>query len=180
MHPDPAYTRPAPIKRDDGLASFSCGNAAMDAWLKTHALDNEGKASRTYVVSQRGSVVAYYTLAMGCINVKEMPRRLRHNLPNQVPVTVLGRLAVDNEHTGHGLGSALLREAMQRTIEVSEHVGVRALIVHAIDDEAARFYERYGFVPFPGEERSLILPLETIARAIAPQRGEPRPAESRG
>jgi GNAT superfamily N-acetyltransferase len=139
----------------------------MDNWLKRHALDNEGKASRTYVVAERDVVVAYYTLAVGCLNLKSLPRRLRHNLPEQVPVMVLGRLAVDTEHSGQGIGGGLLREALQRTVQVAGQVGIRALVVHAIDDAAVRFYTRIGFSALPGEPRSLILPIETIIRAFA-------------
>jgi len=139
----------------------------MDSWLKKHAIDDEGRASRTYVVAVRSQVVAYYTLAMGCMNVRTLPRKIRQNLPEQVPITVLGRLAVDVEHSGKGIGSALLQEAMQRTLEVAEHVGVRALVVHAIDNEAAQFYERFGFVRFPAGSLMLILPIETIADAIS-------------
>jgi GNAT superfamily N-acetyltransferase len=147
----------------------------MDSWLKRHALDNEGKASRTYVVTEREVVVAYYTLAVGCLNLKSLPRRLRHNLPEQVPVMVLGRLAVDTEHSGQGIGSCMLREALQRTVQVAEQVGIRALVVHAINDEAVQFYTRIGFTALPGEPRSLLMPIETIIRAFA----APEPDERR-
>jgi GNAT superfamily N-acetyltransferase len=163
---DVRYTVPTPINSSHALASFACGNQAMDSWLKKHALENEGKASRTYVVTAGSAVIAYYTLAMGCLNVFAMPKKLRQNLPNQVPVTVLGRLAVDNEHSGKGIASGLLREAMQRTLGVAEHVGVRALLVNLIDDEAGTFYKRFGFVPLAGTPSTLILPIETIASAI--------------
>lgn len=128
---------------------------------------NEGKSSRTFVVCDDGNtVLAYYTLATGSVARTEMPRRIRHDLPNPVPIMVLGRLAVDNRCRGLKLGSALLREAMLRTLRVSEQAGVRALVVHAIDDEAVTFYKRYAFQIFPPETRTLLLPVETIAAAL--------------
>ncbi|MDF7776296.1 GNAT family N-acetyltransferase [Sphingomonas sp. AOB5] len=160
------YARPTPITSQHRLAEFSCGNSSMDSWLKKHAIHDEGRASRTYVVTVRAQVVAYYTLAVGCMTLSALPRKIRQNLPQQVPITVLGRLAVDIEHAGKGIGRALLCEAMQRTLEVAEHVGVRALVVHAIDSDAALFYEQFGFLRFPAGSLILLLPIETIAQAI--------------
>lgn len=108
-------------------------------------MTNEGTSSRTFVVCDDGdTVVGYYTLATGSVARTEVPRRIRHNLPNPVPIMVLGRLAVDKRYQGLKLGSALLREAMLRTLRVSEQAGVRALVVHEIDDEAVAFYTCYG------------------------------------
>lgn len=161
------YKPPTSIDAAHVVSAFSSGNRAMDRWLKSHAVGNEGKASRTYVVTDEANVViAYYSLAMGGIHVRELPRRFRHDNPTQVPVTILGRLAVDGQHAGRGLGSALLREAMQRTVQVGRHVGVRALLVHAVDEFAERFYRRYAFIPLPGASKTLILPLESIEAAV--------------
>jgi predicted N-acetyltransferase YhbS len=136
--------------------------------LRAHALDNEGKASRTFVVTlaEGGVIVAYYTLAAGSVILREIPRRQRQGLPNPVPVMVLGRLAVDCNHHGRGLGKALLRQAMQRTLTVSREAGVRALIIHAIDDEAVNFYARYGFQHFPAGTRTMMMMIETMAGAL--------------
>jgi predicted N-acetyltransferase YhbS len=140
----------------------------MNRWLREHAFDNEGRSSRTYVVTDGGdTVIAYYALATGRVDLKELPRRMRHDQPPVVPVILLGRLAVDSEHAGQGIGSHLLKEAMLRTLEVSNLVGVRALIVHAIDDHAADFYRRYGFLSSPTGDYSLILPVETISSAVS-------------
>ena len=171
--PKPLYATPTPITADHRLDGFDCGKPPLDAWLKTHALDNEGKASRTYVVEAAtgegaGTVVAYYTLAAGSVTREEVPKKLRHGLPNPVPVMVLGRLAVDKHHTGKGLGPALLREALQRTAEASRIAGIRALIVHAIDDDAVTFYTKFGFQIFPAGTRTLFLPIETLRQSIAP------------
>jgi GNAT superfamily N-acetyltransferase len=161
------YEPPVRIAPEHILAAFTSGNHTMDEWLKTHALGNEGKASRTYVVTDTSkTVVAYYSLAMGGIKATELPRRLRHDNPTEVPVTILGRLAVDSEHGGKGLGSFLLKEAMLRTLQAAHHVGVRALLVHAVDEAAERFYEKFAFVRLPGSTKTLILPIETLEKTV--------------
>ena len=158
-----------PTRIDSGhlVAGFSCGNTPMNAWLKHHALANEARASRTYVVAdEANSVVAYYSLAMGALERSALPGKLRHDLPPEVPVAVLGRLAVDNEHSGQGLGGALLAEGIRRTLQLANEIGVRGLVVHAIDDHAAGFYRQYAFVSLPGSPMSLILPVETMTTAL--------------
>jgi GNAT superfamily N-acetyltransferase len=169
--PKRPYTQPEPITAGHRLDSFACGKQPLDDWLKAHALANEDKASRTYVVAVQagdsaGDVAAYYALAYGSLILAEVPRKIRHGLPNPVPVMVLGRLAVDQKHSGQGLGPALLREAMQRTAQAAEIAGLRALIVHAIDDEAVSFYAKYGFQIFPAGTRTMILPIEALRQAI--------------
>ena len=165
--PEALYAPPGPITARHNLASFSCGNVGLDAWLREHALANEGKASRTYVVTHSGdTVIAYYALATGRLGLTELPKKMRRNQPPFIPVILLGRLAVDCDHNGHGLGSFLLREAMIRTLEVSALVGVRALLVHAIDGDAVRFYGRFGFTLSPSSPYSLILPLEVIEKTL--------------
>lgn len=167
----PAYSSPTPITADHRLDGFECGKAPLDEWLKAHALENEGKASRTYVVTAQtgadaGNVVAYYTLANGSVTREEVPRKIRQGLPNPVPTMVLGRLAVDKGHAGKGIGPGLLREAVQRTSQASQIAGIRALIVHAIDDNAVGFYAKYGFQVFPSGSRTMFLPIETLMQAI--------------
>lgn len=165
------YDRPRPISGDDNLQAFNCGKQALDDFPKHKALKNEGKASRTYVVCSAGGedagrVVAYSSLAAGAVAHEEVPGWAKRNMPNPIPVFILGRLAVDSRHQAKGLGSALLREAMQRTLEASRQVGARALIVHAIDDEATNFYVGYGFQRFPIDSRTLFLPIETLVEAL--------------
>jgi GNAT superfamily N-acetyltransferase len=158
---------PEPLQPHHRLNRFDCGKPALSDWLRAHAPSNEGKASRTFVVpDEDGYVCGYYTLATGSVARTELPRKLRHNLPNPAPVMVLGRLAVDRLHHGSGIGAAMLREALTRTLRVAEQAGVRALIVHAIDDDAVNFYTRYGFQIFPPETRTLLLPVETITAAV--------------
>ena len=165
------YLAPQPITADHRLDGFECGKPVLDAWLKVRALANEGRASRSYVIvaatgAQSGAVVAYYTLATGGVALRDLQSKYRHNLPDPVPVMVLGRLAVDHRHAGHRLGASMLREALRRTLQVSRAAGVRMLSVHAIDDAAVAFYLRYGFREFPAGSRTMFLPVETIAAAL--------------
>ena len=165
------YSQPRPIESGDNLAAFDCGKPPLNDFLKQQALKNEGKASRTYVVSaQTGEdasrVVAYYTLAAGAVSHDDAPGWAKRNMPDPLPAIVLGRLAVDRKHQGKALGAHLLREAIQRTLESSTQIGVRVLIVHAIDDEAINFYVPFGFRRFPTDSRTLFLPVETLAKAL--------------
>lgn len=163
----PRYKPPEPITSDHRVDGFESGKAPLDDWLRAHAVENEGRASRTFVVTDAGrDVQGYYTLATGSVTRQEVPRKLRQNLPNPVPVMVLGRLAIDRQHQGKGLGPALLKDAMSRTLRVSLEAGVRALIVHAIDDDAVTFYAKYGFQVFPPETQTLFLPIETLHAAL--------------
>jgi GNAT superfamily N-acetyltransferase len=165
------YSQPRPIEGGDNLAAFDCGKPPLDEFLKQHALKNEGKASRTYVVQAQigedaGRVVAYYTLAAGAVSHHNAPGWATRNMPDPLPAVILGRLATDTKHQGKGIGKHLLREAMQRALEFATQVGVRVLIVHAIDDEAISFYVPFGFRRFPTDGRTLFLPIETIAKAL--------------
>jgi len=165
------YSQPRAIDKGDDLTAFDCGKPPLDEFLKQHALKNEGKASRTYVVAAQsgedaGKIVAYYTLAAGAVSHDKAPSWAKRNMPNPLPAIVLGRLAVDRKHQGHSIGRHLLREAMQRSLEASAQIGARVLIVHAIDDEAINFYVALGFRRFPTDSRTLFLPIETIVAAL--------------
>jgi GNAT superfamily N-acetyltransferase len=165
------YSQPRPIEQGDDLAAFDCGKPPLNEFLKQRALKNEGKASRTYIVTAQtgedtGKVVAYYTLAAGAVSHDNAPGWAKRNLPDPLPAVVLGRLTIDSKHQGKGIGKHLLREAMQRSLEFAAQVGVRVLIVHAIDDDAIGFYVPFGFRRFPTDGRTLFLPIETIAAAL--------------
>ena len=154
---------PEPLTAMHDVASFECGEATLDRWLKTKALRNEGRgASRTYVVCAGQPVVAHYCLATGSVASEIAPSRIRRNMPDPIPVIVFGRLAVDLAWQRHGLSKALLRDAILRTIQVSELVGVKALLVHALSDPAVGFYEAQGFHPSPTNDRTLFLPLSEV------------------
>lgn len=159
-------TRPRPIDAGDNLSQFDCGEESLNEWLRQRALASEGISARTYVVRDGRLVVGYYCLATGGVARANMPRKIRHGLPDPVPVMLLGRLAVDRAYRSKGIGGGLLVDTFQRTLQVSAEVGVRAVVVHAIDDEAHAFYTRYGFVEFPPSSRTLFMPLEWAAKAL--------------
>lgn len=148
------------------IAGFDCGKPELNRWLAERARSSEGRTARTFVVTDEGRVVAFYRLSTGSIIRAEMPRKLRHNTPEAVPVLVMGRLAVDLRYQGRGLGRALLREAIMRSLSISAEVGFLALVVHVIDDSAIPFYLSCSFVPSPTDPRTFVLPLATARDAI--------------
>lgn len=167
----PAYAAPRPITGADAVESFDCGKEPLNDFLTHRAIKNEGRSARTYVVTatagqHAGRVAGYYTLAMGAITHEDAPGWAKRNMPDPLPVVVLGRLAVDVNHQRKGIASGLLRDAFQRTLEATRGVGARALILHAIDDEAIGFYTPFGFRRFPTDGRTMFLPVETIANAL--------------
>ena len=163
----PSLSAPEPLGHHHDLSRFDCGKAPLNDWLRRHALRNEGRASRTFVVCQGDVVVGYYALAVGSVESKDAPRAVRKNMPPQVPVLVLGRLAVDLGHHGRGMGAGLLRDALRRALSVAAEVGVRAILVHAIDAEVVPFYTQYGFKAFPEGSLTFFLPMEEVAEALA-------------
>ena len=157
-------TPPEPLGDAHGLARFDSGVATFDDWLRRRARANQaGGASRTYVVAIDEVVVGYYCLSSGAVAAIDTPSSVRRNMPDPIPVTLLGRLAVDLSQQGRGLGTALLQDAVLRTLQAARIVGVRGLLVHAISDATRLFYERHGFVPSPGNPMSLILSLKARA-----------------
>ena len=163
-----SLSAPEPLAPDHQLDGFSCGQEALDAWLKTRARRNEREgASRTYVVCEDRAVVGYYALAVGAVIAAEAPGKVRRNMPDPIPVMVLGRLAIDQIRQSQGLGSALLRDAILRTLQAAEIGGIRALLVHALDDEAARFYQHHGFMPSPIDPATLMITLKDATQAIS-------------
>ena len=143
------------------VEDFACGEAVLDDWLKRRALANQlSGASRTFVVvDNTNRVYGYYDLAAGTVAHQLTPGTIKRNMPNPIPVLVLGRLAVDKQAQGNKLGAALLQDAVQRAVGVASHVGVRALLVHALHENAKRFYQYYGFVESPLAPLTLMLRL---------------------
>ena len=159
----PTITTPAPLSDKHDLSDFSCGESLLDQWLRQRAGRNEGRgASRTYVVCEDNIVVAYYSLAVGSIEHTFAPGHIRRNMPEPIPVMVLGRLAVDTRHRGKSIGTALVRDALLRTFRVAGEVGIRALLVHALHERAAGFYKRLGFVQSPFDPLMLFLGLKEL------------------
>ena len=150
---------PVLLRQDHQINSFVCGETVLDEWLKRRALANNiSGASRTFVVADDNhEVMGYYALAAGAVAHQESNRAIRQNMPDPIPVMVLARLAVDVRAQGMKLGAALLRDAVQRCIQVSQNAGVRALLVHALNDKARQFYEHYGFKTAPAHPMTLML-----------------------
>lgn len=149
------------------VAAFDCGMPELDDWLKKRALANQATgASRTYVVCAGGRVVGYYALATGSVGHAQAPGRVRRNMPDPVPVMILGRLAVDRAWRGRDLGRSLLRDAVLRTLQAAKIGGIRAILVHAISDEARRFYEHYGFAASPIDPLTLMITVADAERAL--------------
>lgn len=149
------------------LAAFGCGIASLDDWLKRRARPNQlSGASRTYVVCDRSSVVAYYALASGGVAVAATPGRFRRNMPDPIPVVILGRLAVDSTQQGRGLGRALFRDAGQRVVQAADTIGIRGILVHAISEEARTFYLALGCEASPLDPMTLMVTLADVRAAL--------------
>ena len=145
---------PTPLSDKHDTSQFDCGNDTLNDWLIKRALKNQDSgASRSFVICRENKVIGYYALASGSVERLAAPGTIARNMPDPIPVAVLGRLAVDKKYQHQRLGSALLKDAMLRTLTVAQNVGVRALLVHAISEDAKRFYLNYGF------QESLIDPM---------------------
>jgi predicted N-acetyltransferase YhbS len=160
-------TAPSPLAGEHELEEFNSGTPPLDEWLKRRARQNEASgASRTYVIAEGRRVVGYYGLAAGSVLHEVATSRVRRNMPDPVPVALLGRLAVDRQWQGRSLGAALLRDAVLRVIGAAGTIGVRALLVHAISDEAKAFYEHWGFRPSATDPMTLMITIEEAQKML--------------
>lgn len=155
---------PQPLASAHRLDDFACGEGVLDEWLKRRAMANQlSGASRTFVVTDTNDqVYGYYALAAGAVAHHAATSSVRRNMPDPVPVMVLGRLAVDHRAQGIQLGAALLQDAVNRTVMVSSHTGVRALLVHALNEPAKAFYSHFGFQASPFDPMTLMLRLTHV------------------
>ncbi|MGB5726328.1 MAG: GNAT family N-acetyltransferase [Thiogranum sp.] len=161
-------TPPEPITTAHNVESFACGVPVLDEWLKRRALKNEiSGASRTFVVCSNDQVIGYYALATGSVGHRDTPGKVRRNMPDPIPVIVLGRLAIDERWQHAGLGRSLLRDAILRTLSVSQQAGVKALLVHTLSEDAKQFYLRNGFLVSPLDPMTLIISLQDAAHNFA-------------
>ena len=152
---------PILLATDHQLDDFACKVDSLNDWLKKRAYQNQlSGASRTYVVLEGKRVVGYYCLASGALELNDAPTQVRRNMPNPIPVAILGRLAVDKSFQGKGLGVALLQDAVVRTAQAGGILGIRGLLVHDLSIEAKAFYEHLGFVASPTLPLTLILSLK--------------------
>jgi GNAT superfamily N-acetyltransferase len=162
---------PEPLADRHDVSHFSCGtHPSLDHWLRGQARPSEGLSARTYVVSstaEPGRVVGYFAIATAVEERNALPSaKLRRGMPAQVPLLLIGRLAVDAAWQGRGLGSALLADALKRCLAASEIAGIRGVVAHAIDDTAAGFYENHGFIRSPLGERVMLMPIETVRALV--------------
>jgi GNAT superfamily N-acetyltransferase len=143
---------PEPLEASHVLEGFNSASLSLNRWLKERAMFNEREgASRTFVICERESnhVMGYYCLAQGAIGHDVVSAKFKRNMPNPIPMTVLGRLAVDVRFTGRGFGQALLKDAVLRCRAAGKIAGARGIFVQALDEEAAGFYVKFGFVRSP-------------------------------
>lgn len=155
---------PQPLAAIHRLNDFECGEHALDDWLKRRAMNNQfSGASRTFVVVDEGNRVrGFYAMAAGAVSHQLATSAVRRNMPDPVPVMVLGRLAVDRHAQGFKLGAAMLQDAVNRAIAVAQNAGVRALLVHALHEHAKQFYQHYGFQQSPQHPMTLMLRLDAV------------------
>ncbi|WP_414694626.1 GNAT family N-acetyltransferase [Phenylobacterium sp.] len=170
-----AFRAPEPLRPEHDLQDFSNErHPALDDWLKDRARGSEGLSARTYVVCAAAppeQVVGYYAIATATAHRVGLPSaKLRRGMPEEVPLLLIGRLAVDRNFQGRGLGSALLVDALQRCAAAARIAGVRGVLAHAIDQEAVNFYARHGFIAAPPlGERTMLMPIEILLATFADQ-----------
>lgn len=158
---------PERLRPQHDCSNFRNGkHASLDEWLRERALASEGLSARTYVICNANAparVVGYYAISTAMEQRVALPRaKLRRGMPEQVPLLLIGRLAIDRAFQGMGLGTDLLADALRRCLAASEIAGVRGVIAHAIDEDAVRFYQHHGFLVSPLGERVMLLSIETV------------------
>lgn len=162
-----AVLAPERLTPQHDLSEFRNGkHDSLDVWLRDRALASEGLSARTYVVCAGKSpnrVVGYYAISTAMAHRSSLPgAKLRRGMPDEVPLLLIGRLAVDMTHQRRGLGTDLLIDALRRCLNAADTAGARAVITHAIDDDAMSLYERHGFLRCPLGERTMLMPIETV------------------
>lgn len=160
---------PEPLTAVHDVSRFSCGKPSLDRWLKTRALSNQEKGfTAVMVVHEANRVIGYYGLAPTGVLPATLPRSIRTGQPpDPVPCLLLGQLAADQNYRGRGIGSGLLQHALQRCVTAARLIGGRALIVNAVDGEAADFWRRWGFIPSRDDQLILFRSIADIATSVA-------------
>ena len=160
------FSAPKALALGHDFTGFDCGEPELNDWLKRRALANQvSGASRTFVVTDGGlRVMGFYALAAGAVAHRDATGAVRRNMPEPIPVVVLARLAVDRNAQGVKLGAALLKDAVQRSIAVAQNTGVRALLVHVLNDAAKALYEHYGFAASPTHAMTLMVRLPASSK----------------
>ena len=167
MSDEPRYTAPAHIEEHHELTAFDCGQPELNAWLRRQALRNEASGAwPTYVTGVEGRIVGYYALATGAAARAAATGKVRRQMPDPIPVMIIGRLAVDARYQGRGLGYGLLRSALLRTLHVATQTGIRAVLLHAMTADAKRFYQRAGFHESPVDPMTMMIAIADIEKAL--------------
>ena len=162
-----ALSAPVLLADHHELDNFHSGEAALDEWLKKRALANHaGGASRVFVTCEGNRVAGYYALSSSSITAAIVPGRFRRNMPDPIPVVLLGRLAVDNTWQGKGVGRSMFRDAAMRVSQAADTIGVRGIIVHAISQDARNFYLALGFTECAEAPMTLVVTLQDIRAAL--------------
>lgn len=156
------------LRRDHLVEGFDCGREALNRYLRRYAWQNQqAGAAQTYLGIADEAIIGYHTLAVGQVTIDDAPARLTKGLAKHpVPIMLLARLATDRRWQGQGVGRALLKDAIQRTLQAADIAGIRALAVHAKDREARRFYEHFDFVPSPTDPLHLFILPKDLRRAL--------------
>ncbi|MBT9589602.1 MAG: GNAT family N-acetyltransferase [Thiobacillus sp.] len=159
---------PVSLGAQHQLESFDCGKPALNAWLVHHARQAQGSGSaKTFVVADDDRVAGFFSLTVGQVDSLDAPERIRKGMGQYpVPVVILARLAVSKRDQGQGIGAALLQDAIRRTLVIAEQAGIRAMLTHPIDEDATRFYTRFGFIASPLREQQLLLLLKDARRWV--------------
>lgn len=159
---------PAPLSADHDLSDFDCREPALNAWLKERALKNESRFSRSYVVCDGNSVVAYYCISAGSVERSAAPGKVRRNASDAVPVSVIGRLAVDHRYARRGLGADILADALRRVAMAAQTIGIAAVMVQAKDAKAKAFYLACAeFLEWPEGSKTLWLPMDVVVTGLS-------------
>ncbi len=165
---------PVPLSKEHRLESFDCGKPILNDWLRRHAhTAGASRSAKTFVVTaDEDIVVGYYSLTVGQVEPAVAPARLCKGMGRYpIPVVILARLAVSLECQNRSIGRGLLQDAILRTLSIADHAGIRALMNHPMDDSAAAFYLRFGFIPSPLQERQLVLLLKDARRLLSTATG---------
>ena len=159
---------PEPLGPQHRLEGFDCGKPALTDWLVRHARQAQGSGSaKTFVVADDDRVAGYFSLTVGQIDTLDASARVRKGMGQYpLPVVILARMAVPTSDQGRGIGFGLLQDAIRRTMLIAEQAGIRAMLTHPIDEVAARFYSRFGFIASPLRERQLLLLLKDARRWV--------------
>ena len=166
--PSDAFPAIERLTKDHDPSSFDCGKPSLDGWLKRYALTNQqNDSARTYVAARSSTVVGYYSLTAGSVQRDASPARVAKGLAaHPIGVILLARLAIDRSEQGTGLGKALLIDALSRAADAADSIGARAILVHAIDEEAVSFYKKFGFEPSPLEPNQLMLLMKDLRATL--------------